>query len=131
MTDNRVILLVVAILGAICILALAGSIWLLHDGTEGAEIVVVAGFGTTALGSLASLLVSTKTAADPGVGQAIDHAVAAAQLTGQKETEAAMLRLDQSEFTDDAGAVETAVCIVLCVLAFFLGWLAHSAGLFT
>lgn len=90
MNDRLVVRIVVGGLVAIVLAAMILAALLLLDEHDAADVVIVAGFGTTALGGLVGLLANTRTAEDPTVATAVSQARAA----GAAETEAAVLALD-------------------------------------
>lgn len=66
MTDRRVVMSVVVILGAFSLFGLAGTVWLIDGGTPAEMIAIVAGLTGTALGGVTGLLASTRsTPAEP------------------------------------------------------------------
>lgn len=65
MTNQLTVTFVVVLLGLFALLMGGGSIWLLHDGNSGEAIAPIVGLAGTALGALASMLVSTRVAQDP------------------------------------------------------------------
>ena len=65
MTNQRTITLVVLFLGLFCLLMGAGTVWLIAQDKPGEALAPVAGLAGTALGALASMLVSTRVAQDP------------------------------------------------------------------
>jgi hypothetical protein len=65
-TNQLSVTLVIVFLGALALLSTAGSIWLIHDGTSDAALLVaVTSPGTAALGALAGILASTRVAQVP------------------------------------------------------------------
>lgn len=60
MTDGRVVLAVVVLLGVFALGGLAGTIWLVAVGGDAALVASVSGLTGTALGSIGSMLSSTK-----------------------------------------------------------------------
>lgn len=65
MTNQRTITLVVLFLGLFALLMGGGSIWLLAQDKSGEALAPISGLAGTALGALASMLVSTRVAQDP------------------------------------------------------------------
>jgi len=65
MTNQRTITLVVLFLGLFALLMGSGSIWLLAQDKSGEALAPIVGLAGTALGALASMLVSTRVAQDP------------------------------------------------------------------
>lgn len=64
-TPKNVVTFVVVSLAVFALAALAGTIWLISEGTNSALIAIISGQGTTALGALAAVLVSTKAESAP------------------------------------------------------------------
>lgn len=62
MTDRRTINLVVALIGAVAIIGLAGTIWLVTIDVDAANVAIVSGLAGTALGGLVGVLASTRSA---------------------------------------------------------------------
>lgn len=60
MTDGRVVLAVVILLGVFALGGLAGTVWLIAVGADAAPVAIVSGLTGTALGLVGSLLSSTK-----------------------------------------------------------------------
>lgn len=60
MTDTKVVLAVVLLLGAFALGGLGGTIWLIHGGSPAEAVAITAGLTGTALGSLGTLLASTR-----------------------------------------------------------------------
>jgi hypothetical protein len=48
--------IIIIILGIIAIISVSGTIWLVHGKTPGAELAIVAAFGTGSIGVLGGLL---------------------------------------------------------------------------
>jgi hypothetical protein len=65
MTNQRTITLVVLFLGLFALLMGGGSIWLLAQDKPGEALAPIVGLAGTALGALASMLVSTRVAPEP------------------------------------------------------------------
>lgn len=86
MNDTLVVRIVVAGLVAIVICAMALAALLILDDHPAADVILIAGFGTTALGGLVGMLANTRTVQDPTVATAID----AAREAGVATTEAAV-----------------------------------------
>lgn len=63
MTDTKVVLSVVLLLGAFALGGLAGAIWLISTGSPAESIAIISGLSGTALGSLGTLLASTRSSA--------------------------------------------------------------------
>lgn len=62
MTDSKVVLAVVCLIGAFACGGLAGVIWLIAVGAATEAVAIVSGLTGTALGGLATLLASTRSA---------------------------------------------------------------------
>lgn len=62
MTDTKVVLAVVLLLGTFALGGLAGAIWLIHSDSPAESIAIISGLAGTALGSLGTLLASTRSA---------------------------------------------------------------------
>lgn len=62
MTRTSTVNLVVTLLGLYALIALGGTIYLIDHAASAASVAVVAGTGGTALGSLASVLATTRSA---------------------------------------------------------------------
>lgn len=60
MTDGRVVLAVVLMIGTFALGGLVGSIWLIDSGAKAEAVAIVSGLTGTALGALGSLLASTR-----------------------------------------------------------------------
>lgn len=61
MTNQLTVTLVVVFLGLVALLSLGLTFWLIHDGTDDAALILaVSSPGTTALGAVAAVLVSTR-----------------------------------------------------------------------
>lgn len=60
MTDTKVVLSVVLLLGAFALGGLGGAIWLISTGSPAESIAIISGLSGTALGSLGTLLASTR-----------------------------------------------------------------------
>ena len=60
MTDRKTVLLVVCFLGAFALLGLAGVVWLVSTGTASDAVAIVSTLTGSALGSIGTLLVSTR-----------------------------------------------------------------------
>lgn len=60
MTDTKVVLSVVLLLGTFALGGLAGAIWLINGDAPAESIAVISGLSGTALGSLGTLLASTR-----------------------------------------------------------------------
>lgn len=67
MTDRRTINLVVALIGAVAIIGLAGTIWLVTIKVDAASVAIVSGLAGTALGGLVGVLASTRSGPQPMV----------------------------------------------------------------
>lgn len=65
MTDTKVVLAVVLLLGTFALGGLAGAIWLISTGSPAESIAIISGLSGTALGSLGTLLASTRSSATP------------------------------------------------------------------
>lgn len=65
MTDRRVVLIVVIMLGVFALGGLAALTWLVHGKTPGDQLAIIAGPMGVALGALSAVLVSTRTADGP------------------------------------------------------------------
>lgn len=65
MTNSKVVLTVVVLLGVFTLTGLLGVIWLLDHDTPVASVAIVSGLTGTGLGALATLLASTRSTADP------------------------------------------------------------------
>lgn len=65
MTDKGTIRLVIVLLGLFAILGLAGVVYLIDGGTSAALVAVVSTPMGVALGSLGTMLASTRTVAEP------------------------------------------------------------------
>lgn len=61
MTDRRVVLIVVIMLGVFALGGLAALTWLVHGKTPGDQLAIIAGPMGVALGALSAVLVSTRT----------------------------------------------------------------------
>lgn len=61
MTDRAVVLAVVAALGSVAAIGLAGVVWLASTNVAGETLAVVVGPVGVAIGALASVLSSTRT----------------------------------------------------------------------
>lgn len=61
MTDRRVVLIVVVMLGVFALGGLAALTWLVHGKTPGDQLAIIAGPMGVALGALSAVLVSTRT----------------------------------------------------------------------
>lgn len=103
-TTIRMVIVVLAITALVCV-AIAGVLAIDEKAIPDVFIAIPSG----AIGSISSLLVVGGAAARTQNVRVVDQPVE----------------------VDDVGAVETAVCIALCVVCFIVGWLAHGAGLFT
>lgn len=97
MTDPKTVRLVVILLGATVLLALGAVTYLLSNDKD---VVVVVGFGTTALGALGGILSQSKTGADPNIGEAMDqiatHAGEAAAVSKELEVHQFFSDLDDT-----------------------------------
>lgn len=63
MTNQLTVTLVVVFLGCVALLSLGLTFWLIHDGTSDAALILaVSSPGTTALGAVAAMLVTTRVA---------------------------------------------------------------------
>jgi hypothetical protein len=60
MTQTRVVMAVVVFLGVFALGGLGGVVWLISVGAETGSVAVVAGLTGTALGSMATMLASTR-----------------------------------------------------------------------
>jgi uncharacterized membrane protein len=65
MTDRKVVLAVVLLLGLFALGGLAGTVWLISRDRQPESIAVVAGLTGTALGALGTMLASTRSSPDP------------------------------------------------------------------
>lgn len=63
-TDTFTVRLVVAILGVFALIALGGLVWLVQDGTPGAELAIISTPMGLALGAVAGILAKTSTVPD-------------------------------------------------------------------
>jgi hypothetical protein len=103
-TDRTVLLAVVVFLGLVTLTCvIVGAVVVLNDKNLPDALIAIGSSAGTALG-----LIATR------------------PLGGTQDVNV----VNQPVAVDDAGAVETGVCVVLCLAAFLLGWLAHANGLF-
>lgn len=65
MTDRRVVLIVVLMLGTFALGGLGALTWLVHGKTPGDQLAIIAGPMGVALGALSAVLVSTRTQDPP------------------------------------------------------------------
>ena len=132
MTDTRTVQIVAIGLIAVVILALAGGIVLTAFDKE--MPVALVGLGTTALGAVAALLVSTKTQPGPevelakqaGRGDAIEEV---SMLTDPKLGKLAGIKKAASKAASDAGAITLEGVAVVFVLICLGLLILHVAGL--
>lgn len=87
MTDRKVVLIVVLMLGVFALGGLAALAWLIHGKTPGSELAIISGPMGVALGALAAVLVSTRTTEDPPQNvQVVNAAAEAIPTTDVKST---------------------------------------------
>lgn len=67
MTDTRIVLTVIVLLGLFALAGLGGTVWLISVNTDASSVATVSGLTGTALGAVATMLASTRsTSGDAG-----------------------------------------------------------------
>lgn len=61
MTDSKVVMTVIVFLGLFALAGLGGVVWLISVAADASSVAVVAGLTGTALGSVGTMLASTRT----------------------------------------------------------------------